>query len=52
MKLFPIVRDGVHILPVLHERIEYADLVRLAVAELKPNAIAVEVPSSLERAWI
>jgi hypothetical protein len=50
--VFPFVRDGVHILPVLHERIEYADLVRLAMAELEPDAVAVEVPSSLETRWI
>ena len=45
----PIVKDGVHGLPVLHERLEYADLVRLTAAELQPDAIAVEIPSSLER---
>jgi hypothetical protein len=50
--MFPIVRDGVHILPVLHERIEFADLVRLALVELQPDAVAVEVPSSLESRWI
>ena len=48
----PIVKDGVHVLPVLHERLEYADLVRLTAAELQPDAIAVEIPSSLEREWL
>ena len=48
----PIVKDGVHILPVLHERLEYADLVRLTAADLQPDAIAVEIPSSLEREWL
>jgi hypothetical protein len=31
---------------------ECADLVRLAVVLLEPDAVAVELPSSLERAWI
>jgi len=51
-QLFPFVVDGVHILPVLHESLEFADLVRRAVNELEPDAIAVEVPSSLERVWL
>lgn len=41
-----------HVLPVLHERIEYADFVRLAIAELRPDAVAVEFPSSLQAVWI
>jgi hypothetical protein len=49
--LFPIVREGIHILPVLHERIEFADLVRRAMVELRPDAVAVEIPSSLESHW-
>jgi hypothetical protein len=51
-QLFPFVVDGVHILPVLHESVEFADLVRRAVDELAPDAIAVEVPSSLDRVWL
>jgi len=50
--LFPIVVDGVHILPVLHERVEFADLVRRAMTELRPDAVAVEIPSSLEAHWL
>ena len=50
--MFPIVREGVHILPVLHERIEFADWVRLAMAELRPDAVAVEIPSSLGSHWL
>ena len=42
------VVDGVHVMPVLHERLEFADQVRLALDSLRPNAIAVEIPSSLE----
>jgi hypothetical protein len=50
--LFPLVRGGVHVLPVLHERIEFADLVRRAMAQLRPDAVAVEIPSSLESRWL
>ena len=48
----PFVADGVHVLPVLHERLEYADLVRVAVDQIQPQAIAFEIPSSLGRAWL
>ena len=50
--LFPVVDDGIHVLPVLHERLEYADLVRRTVARVAPDAVAVEVPSSLETTWL
>jgi hypothetical protein len=39
------------VLPVLHERLEFADLVRRELAGHPPDAVVVEVPSSLERAW-
>jgi len=51
-QLIPIEVDGIFVLPVLHERVEYADYVRLTVAELAPDAIAVEIPSSLETTWL
>ncbi len=51
-ELIPVERDGIHVLPVLHERLEYADYVRLAVAQFAPDAIAVEIPSSLEGTWL
>ena len=51
-ELVPVELDGIHVLPVLHERLEYADYVRLAAAELAPDAVAVEFPSSLERPWL
>jgi len=51
-ELIPVVLDGIHVLPVLHERLEYADYVRLAAAELAPDAVAVEIPSTLERTWL
>ena len=50
--LIPVELDGIHVLPVLHERLEYADYTRLAVAEFAPDAIAVEIPSTLERTWL
>jgi hypothetical protein len=50
--VFPWIVDGIHVLPVLHERVEFADCVRDAVARLLPDAVAVEVPSSLERRWL
>ncbi len=37
----------VRILPVLHGKLEYADLVRLALAELEPDAVAVELVDTL-----
>jgi hypothetical protein len=40
------------VLPVLHERLEYADYVRLTLGVFEPDAVAVEVPSSLEREWV
>ncbi|GFO67588.1 hypothetical protein GMLC_11670 [Geomonas limicola] len=38
----------VHALPVLHYRMEFAHLVREAVQALKPDCIALELPSTLE----
>ena len=43
---------GIHVVPVLHERLESADAVRNALAVLTPQAVAVEVPSSLSRLWM
>ncbi len=41
-----------HLLPVLHERLEYADCVREAVERLEPDAVVVETPSTLEEPWL
>ena len=38
----------VHALPILHYRLEFAHLVRQAVREVRPDCIAVELPSTLE----
>lgn len=40
--------DGILVLPVLHHRLEYAELVRRAVRELAPDAVAVELPDTLD----
>jgi hypothetical protein len=42
---------GVFVVPVLHERLESAVAVRSALASLSPDAVAVEVPSSLARVF-
>jgi len=47
-----IERDGVIVLPVLHERLEFADAARDALARHQPDAVAVEIPSSLEKTWL
>lgn len=46
--------DGrrIRILPVLHERIEFAEVVRLAWEHEPPDSVVVEIPSSLEKLWL
>jgi hypothetical protein len=44
--------DGLFAVPVLHERLESADAVRRAIAEVAPDAVAVEIPSSLARSYV
>jgi hypothetical protein len=48
---FSLSHDDLHVLPVLHDRLECAAAVREAVDSLAPKALVVEIPSSLERAW-
>ena len=43
-------RHPVTVLGVAHYRVEFADLVREEIARLKPAAIAVELPSTIEGA--
>jgi len=38
----------VHALPVLHYRMEFAQLVRLAFRQVRPEAVAIELPATLE----
>jgi len=42
----------IHALPVLHYRMEFAHLVREAVAALKPDGIALELPATLETPFL
>jgi hypothetical protein len=39
---------NIHALPVLHYRMEFAHLVRQAVEFLRPDCIAIELPSTIE----
>ncbi len=43
---------NVHALPVLHYRMEFAHLVRQAVRMLKPDCIAIELPSTLGKTFL
>jgi hypothetical protein len=43
---------NVHALPVLHYRMEFAHLVRQAVRMVRPDCIAIELPSTLERPFL
>lgn len=42
---------GIFVVPVLHERLESAVMVRRALARVAPDAVAVEVPSTLALVW-
>ena len=39
---------AINALPNLHYRMEFAQLVRMAVARVEPDAVAVELPATLE----
>src|SRR5208337_2428202 len=43
---------NVHALPVLHYRMEFAHLVRQAVRMVRPDCIAIELPSTLEKSFL
>lgn len=42
----------VHALPVLHYRMEFAQLVRMAVTQVRPDAVAIELPATLEAPFV
>lgn len=42
----------IHALPVLHYRMEFAHLVRLAFRQVKPDAVAIELPPTLEQPFL
>lgn len=48
--LAPESTPGIRVLPVVHERLEITALVRLALEELDPALVAVELPTTLYRA--
>lgn len=43
---------GIYVVPILHERLESAVAVRRALSAVTPDAVAVEVPSSLTRVFV
>ncbi len=47
-RAYTLKAGNIHVLPVLHEQLECAQLVVEAVQRLRPKAIAVELPRSLE----
>ncbi|HIJ89169.1 MAG TPA: hypothetical protein HPP97_16050 [Desulfuromonadales bacterium] len=40
-----------HALPILHYRMEFAQLVRMAFHKVRPDAVAIELPATLEAAF-
>lgn len=42
----------VHALPVLHYRMEFAQLVRFGFAHVRPDAVAIELPPTLEDPFV
>ena len=42
----------VRALPVLHYRMEFAQLVRLAITRVRPDAVAIELPATLEAPFL
>lgn len=49
-RLAPRAAPGIRILPLVHERVEMAGVVRLVLAALDPAAVAVEIPTTLAAA--
>lgn len=43
--------QGVYFLPIIHHRVEFAERIRWAVDQLKPDVLAVELPRSLSAAY-
>ena len=46
----PEAVPGIRVMPVLHERVDLASVVRLVLDELLPAAVAVELPTTLAEA--
>ncbi len=49
-RLAPEVDDGIHLLPVVHERVELASVARAVLDALDPVAVAVELPTTVRAA--
>ncbi|MCL4809636.1 MAG: hypothetical protein KJ062_17890, partial [Thermoanaerobaculia bacterium] len=43
--------DGLYLLPTLHQSVEFAVLVRRAFFALRPTALAIELPRTIEEAF-
>ncbi|MCD4748926.1 MAG: hypothetical protein K8R59_06075 [Thermoanaerobaculales bacterium] len=48
--LAPEAIPGIRIMPILHERVDFASLVRCVLEELQPAAVAVELPTTVAEA--
>lgn len=42
----------IHALPVLHYRMEFAELVRMAFHQVRPDAVAIELPATLQSSFV
>ncbi len=51
-RLFLKQFGAVHAVPVLHYRMECAELVRMAVERVRPDVIAIELPATLEQPFL
>ena len=49
-RLAPEVGEGIRLLPVVHERVELASVVRAVLEAVDPAAVAVELPTTLREA--
>ena len=51
-RLAPDVGGGIHLLPVVHERVELASVARSVLEAVEPAAVAVELPTTLAAAAV
>ncbi|MFN7964146.1 MAG: hypothetical protein U0V87_00445 [Acidobacteriota bacterium] len=52
LSTWPWGLDGVRLLPVLHERLEFARAVRAHLDHFDPQAVVVEIPKPATQAWL
>ena len=48
----PEAIPGVRVMPVLHERLDLAPIIRRTLETLQPEAVAVELPTTLTEAAV